>query len=409
MHRNTLIASTVSALVLLAGTAHAAVEPQNNSNRTQIRDMIRNADVDIDLSAAIEAAEDKSGGTAIAVTTRQLTARESQRFDRRTSTNANSATRKAENAAKREAENWDRDLALVAVVTCITDNGRIRDLFVNLENNEVMGMGASTMGREIDNDRRDGTDRTRLSWSESDRNESESLRSGNSVRLASATDLMNASVENFQGDSLGMLDDLAIDPTSGRLVYGVLSRGGILGLGESFYAMPSDELANFRNGTVRIDLNEEDFKGIKGFNAGKWPMRADNQWDTNWVSESDTMPKAQKIVRGSELIGMDVNDRAGETVGEIEDVIVDAKHGKAVYVVVSTDRGSMPVPFSVLGVNDSDESVSISKSRSDLRNMETVDDSDEFNWNNARWNRRIHEAYGQKPTWMKKQNRSNDG
>ncbi|KKC27908.1 PRC-barrel domain-containing protein [Sphingomonas sp. SRS2] len=45
-------------------------------------------------------------------------------------------------------------------------------------------------------------------------------------------------VFNHSGESLGHVDDLSIERKSGRIVYGIMSFGGFLGIGEKFHPIP---------------------------------------------------------------------------------------------------------------------------------------------------------------------------
>lgn len=56
-----------------------------------------------------------------------------------------------------------------------------------------------------------------------------------------AKDLIGMDVKNDQGDSLGEINNLVIDP-SGKVTYVVLGTGGLAGLGEKTYAVPWDRV-----------------------------------------------------------------------------------------------------------------------------------------------------------------------
>jgi sporulation protein YlmC with PRC-barrel domain len=59
-------------------------------------------------------------------------------------------------------------------------------------------------------------------------------------RFLSASTLIGAQVRNPQDESLGDLKDAMIDTTSGKIAYGVLSFGGVLGVGNKLFAIPWD-------------------------------------------------------------------------------------------------------------------------------------------------------------------------
>src|SRR5690348_17993693 len=78
-----------------------------------------------------------------------------------------------------------------------------------------------------------------------------------SSRFLSASTLVGANVRNPQEESLGDLKDFMIDTASGKIAYGVLSFGGVLGIGNKLFAIPWD---NFRVDaeTERLILRSEE-------------------------------------------------------------------------------------------------------------------------------------------------------
>ena len=54
--------------------------------------------------------------------------------------------------------------------------------------------------------------------------------------------LTGSSVKNPQGENLGTIHDIVLDPQQGRIKYVVLAYGGVLGLGSKLFAVPWDAL-----------------------------------------------------------------------------------------------------------------------------------------------------------------------
>lgn len=48
----------------------------------------------------------------------------------------------------------------------------------------------------------------------------------------------NTPVYNKAGDRIGHVDDLSIEKKTGKVVYGIMSFGGFLGIGEKFHPIP---------------------------------------------------------------------------------------------------------------------------------------------------------------------------
>jgi sporulation protein YlmC with PRC-barrel domain len=57
-----------------------------------------------------------------------------------------------------------------------------------------------------------------------------------------ASKLLGASVKSTQGENLGKIDELVIDPHDARIKAAVVSVGGVLGLGAKSVAIPWDKM-----------------------------------------------------------------------------------------------------------------------------------------------------------------------
>ena len=56
--------------------------------------------------------------------------------------------------------------------------------------------------------------------------------------LIAADKVKGTNVYNLAGDKLGSVDDIMIDKVSGRAIYAVISFGGFLGMGGTYYPIP---------------------------------------------------------------------------------------------------------------------------------------------------------------------------
>jgi len=101
----------------------------------------------------------------------------------------------------------------------------------------------------------------------------------NQPNVLSATTLLGDKVTNPQGEDLGEIKELMIDPHSGRVAYAVLSFGGFLGLGDKLFAIPftSLKLKADKKHFV-LDVPQERLKNAPGFDKNDWPNVADRKW-----------------------------------------------------------------------------------------------------------------------------------
>ena len=53
-----------------------------------------------------------------------------------------------------------------------------------------------------------------------------------------ASETLGLRVENPQGEHLGKIEDIVFNPSTGHIRYAVLSFGGVLGVGEKWFAIP---------------------------------------------------------------------------------------------------------------------------------------------------------------------------
>ena len=98
-----------------------------------------------------------------------------------------------------------------------------------------------------------------------------------------ASQLIDAAVENPQGEELGEIEDVVIDPVDGSVAYAVLEAGGFLGVGEKYYAIPWRALqAKVDNDgemdAFILDVDKERLQNAMGFDKNNWPNMADPQW-----------------------------------------------------------------------------------------------------------------------------------
>jgi sporulation protein YlmC with PRC-barrel domain len=95
-----------------------------------------------------------------------------------------------------------------------------------------------------------------------------------------ASSIIGTDVINPEGDSLGDVKEVVIDPRTGRVAYAVVSFGGFLGMGEKLFAIPFSSFSyDTDEGKYVLDVSKDRLKNAPGFDADRWPSMADEKWN----------------------------------------------------------------------------------------------------------------------------------
>lgn len=190
-----------------------------------------------------------------------------------------------------------------------------------------------------------------------------------------ASEIIGMDVRGGQNDDFGEVEDLLIDPANGRVAAVLVASGGILGLGEKIHAVPPTAFSYLPpEKKLMLGLEKEGFRSASVFDATRmddaqqltsiyerhqqqpyWMDTARTEAGRQAVREADKTSDPQRaserarelttdrtqtsaafrLVKASDLIGENVENTAGDNLGEIEDLIVDLNSGRVVTAVVS--------------------------------------------------------------------------
>lgn len=153
---------------------------------------------------------------------------------------------------------------------------------------------------------------------------------------ASSRDIIGQDVRSAAGEDLGEVKDLVISPKSGKVVYALITKGGVLGVGEKIRAVPFSALksAAVRDGALTLDITQDKWESAPLFRDDDLELLGADRgrelfthYDQDWNREmlesgQASTDQSGRLMRVSALIGKDLKN-AGQEVGEIEDVIVD--------------------------------------------------------------------------------------
>lgn len=102
-----------------------------------------------------------------------------------------------------------------------------------------------------------------------------------SDQIVRTADVINKSVTSPEGEGLGKIEEIVLDKVSGECRYVVLSFGGILGIGDKFFAIPWSKISyNPQNEGFSLSIDKEKLKHAPGFDKNCWPDMASEEWSS---------------------------------------------------------------------------------------------------------------------------------
>ncbi len=178
-----------------------------------------------------------------------------------------------------------------------------------------------------------------------------------SYRGYMGTKLLGATVKNMKDEQLGKIEDLVINMNTGEVRYAILSFGGLLGVGDDWYAVPVRELRpDADDDDLIANLDKNRLENSKKFSKDTWPKEKSfwDEADKVYGIAPATPPAAQPsksptAFRAKDLIGKDVRS-LDKRAGKIEDLVVDM-HGQRVHAVVFGRDGVAQNPWVGLPTN----------------------------------------------------------
>lgn len=107
----------------------------------------------------------------------------------------------------------------------------------------------------------------------------------------STSSINGTDVVNPQGESLGHIEDMMIDLSTGRTLYVVLSFGGILGIGNKLFAVPFESFTvDQNNEQFVLNMDKDRLKDAPGFDKDNWPKTSNRDFQTEVYTYYDVKP-----------------------------------------------------------------------------------------------------------------------
>ena len=145
---------------------------------------------------------------------------------------------------------------------------------------------------------------------------------------------------NAKNESLGKLEDLVVNK-DGKIVYGVLSHGGVAGIGDKLFAVPTSQLVltdmpgNRDKKEFLVSVDKSVLDGNPGFNEKDLPSGPSSVFTASGTKGNVAAYTGTDLWRVRKLTGMNVKNTAGEDLGKVNDIMVSLKDGKIAYAWVA--------------------------------------------------------------------------
>jgi len=175
-----------------------------------------------------------------------------------------------------------------------------------------------------------------------------------------ASEVVGAKVRNAQNENIGKVEDLVVDPATGRIDYAVVSIDK-RGTKDQWYAVPFQKLTvpmsmdkdgkdarkEMKNPEFVLDLDQAKLDTAPGFNKDKWPDLNAPAWRTDLerfygvrrtgeTAGSGDVISTQRAIRVSKVLDENARTVADEKLGEVEDMVIDPANARIAYLIVST-------------------------------------------------------------------------
>ena len=99
-------------------------------------------------------------------------------------------------------------------------------------------------------------------------------------KILSASTLAGYRVRSPENGDLGTVEEIMIDPRTGRLAFAVLCFGGTLGLGDKLFAIPWTLLRlNTADRVLVLGCDCARLQGAPAFDQDDWPDFGDEGWE----------------------------------------------------------------------------------------------------------------------------------
>jgi sporulation protein YlmC with PRC-barrel domain len=157
-----------------------------------------------------------------------------------------------------------------------------------------------------------------------------------------ATELIGMKVNGALGKNVGQIKDLVVNVETGDVRYALLEFDPGFFKSEKLFGVPLKQLTTVANGKTLhyADTSRQKMMEASGVDKKGWETALENRRYVEGLDKSYGFKPPQgtsRSFRASELIGKDVDSRAGQDIGEIKELVIDLANAQVSYAVLAFD------------------------------------------------------------------------
>ncbi|MEO6594274.1 MAG: PRC-barrel domain-containing protein [Planctomycetota bacterium] len=120
----------------------------------------------------------------------------------------------------------------------------------------------------------------------------------------------------------------------------------------------------------------------------------------------NTTPNSQVVLSASTLTGDQVTNRSGEELGKIQEIMLDANHGRIAYAVLSfggflgLGNKLFAIPWDMLSLNVRDKCFILDVTKQQLENAPGFDKDAWPSFADSSFHESTYKHWGRKPYWQ---------
>jgi sporulation protein YlmC with PRC-barrel domain len=224
--------------------------------------------------------------------------------------------------------------------------------------------------------------------------------------LTRASDLIGTPVRDLAGHTLGRIEDFVVDWNSGRVYCALVWPQHLYGASNYYIAVPAKCFIAAEASRAVINTNLTTLIGSKRFLRAGWDASA----VSNSVAEAyrrfgqplswDEKSGPGAVGKYSDLLGVDVNNRANVNIGCLADLVFDLPTERIMFAVVSfygVDQNLHGVPFSAVSIASDRKNLVVDVDDSKVGALVNPDDFLRVKMTDPFWVADEYEAYGKQP------------